>query len=380
LRSITRIKNYSRVTIADIHRAIARLYGTGAFAQVNFRLAGAPRPDVIFSMESRPASSLNLGFRFDTEEMAAILLNTTLAHKRLRGSRLSLTGRLSTNPYVTLDYSLGNTFLHRFNLSYTFKYNDLSFYYKGVKSDNVSYKYHQVDLGVSNISLKNFNLQVGARYEYYDYSTLLAADHAGENVEVRPEGLFSYYLLARMETFDKRYYPTRGHSFQVSYALYTDNLYSYDGKPPFSALAFFYEPVISLTRRVKMIPTLYGRVLIGDEVALPLTNYIGGTVAGRYVAQQIPFDGVQNLEPVNRSVVIARLRLRYRLGMKHYLSLAGNYLKQDDNFFDLLGGRAMTGESLSYSYDSIIGPVEIILNYSDWTRKMGFYFNIGYYF
>ncbi|MDR1273024.1 MAG: patatin-like phospholipase family protein [Odoribacteraceae bacterium] len=379
LRAITRVKEGTRVTTAGIHRTIARLYGTGAFARVDFRLTGEPVPDLIFSMEPKPASSVNLGFRFDTEEMAAILLNSTLARGRLRGSRLSLTGRLSINPYVVLDYSLGNTFMHRFSLSYAFRYNDLSFYYKGVKSDNVAYRYHRVALEASNMFVKNFNLQAGVRYEYHDYRALLYANYPAGNVVVKPEGLFSYYAVARMETFDKRYYPSRGHSFRAGYTLYTDNLYSYKGASPFSALDFYYESVVTLTRRVKLIPSLHGRVLLGKP-ASPTLNYIGGTLAGRYLPQQIPFAGVRNLEPAQDAVVVARAKLRYRLGARHYVSLAGNYLRQGDRFFDLPGSGAMAGGELGYSYDSIIGPLDVVFNYSNWTRKPGFYFNVGYYF
>jgi NTE family protein len=379
LRSIAGVKRGERVTRNGIQRAIARLYGTGAFARVEFRLSGEPWPDLIFRMEGKPASSLNVGFRFDSEEMAAVLLNTTLAHERLRGSRLSLTGRLSVNPYVTMDYSLGNTFLHRFHLSYTFKYNELSFYDRGTRSGNVSFRYHRAELGVSNLFFKNFNLRAGARYEYYHYTTVLRAGDPAGGVAVTPGGIFSYYLQARMETFDKRYYPTRGLAFQASYALCTDNLYAYNGGAPFSTLDFSYEPVISLTRRVKLLPALHGRVLIGNEVATAMMNCVGGMVAGRYLPQQLAFAGAR-LELVNESVIVARLQLRYRLGIRHYLSLAGNCLVQDDRFFDLPGGDATLGGSLGYAYDSIIGPVSVDVDYSGWTRKPGVYFNIGYYF
>ena len=379
LRAIARVKEGERVTRAGIHRAITRLHGTGAFARVDFRLSGEPYPDLVFSMEGKPASSLNVGFRFDSEEMVAILLNATFAYRRQRGSRLSLTGRLSVNPYATLEYSLGNTLLHRFTLSYTFKYNDLSLYYKGQKSDNVSFRYHRVALGASDLSFRNLNVQAGARYEYYDYTTLLhAGDPAG--LAARPGGIFSYYAVARVETFDKRYYPTRGFSFEVNYALHTSNLYSYKGGVPFSALDFSHERVISLTRRVKLIPSLRGRVLIGGEVAAPLANYAGGMVAGRYVPQQIPFAGIRNMEPVDEAVVVARLQLRYRVGSKHYFSLVGNGLLQDDRFFDLLAGRAITGASLGYAYDSIIGPLSVDVDYSGWTREARAHVNIGYYF
>ena len=141
-----RIKDYSRITLSDLHEAIAELYGIGAFSSVSYKLSGGPVYDLELILKQKPMSSLNLGFRFDSEEMAAILLNTTLTHKELRGSRLSLTGRLSMNPYVKLNYSLGNTFLRRFELEYMFKYNNLDIYTKGKKTDNVDYGVHRVNL------------------------------------------------------------------------------------------------------------------------------------------------------------------------------------------------------------------------------------------
>ncbi|MDR0544000.1 MAG: patatin-like phospholipase family protein [Odoribacteraceae bacterium] len=379
LRAMAGLGRGGNVTRQAIHGAINRLYGTGAFERVDFTLSGAPVPDLTFRLEGRPASSLNVGFRFDSEEMAAVLLNTTLAHERLRGSRLALTGRLSMNPRVTLDYSLGNTFLHRFHLAYTFKYSDLDFHSRGARSMNVSLRYHRTELDVSNLFFKNINLSAGARYDYFHYQATLRAGDVGDTIKVTPGGVFSYYLEARLDTRDRQYYPARGASFQASYALCTDNLYAYNGAPPFSVLDFAYESVASLSRRVKLLPSLRGRVLIGNTFFPALVNCIGGAEPGRYLPQQIPFVGAR-LEPVDLSVIVARLQLRYRLGEKHYLSLVANGLLQDDNFFDLPGGDALLGGSIGYSYDSIIGPLSVEIDYSSWSRKPGAYVNIGYYF
>ena len=379
LKRKIRLKNYTRITTRDIHQAIAELYGTGAFAHVSYRITDAPHYNLELILKEKSMSSLNLGFRFDTEEMAAILLNTTISHRTLRGSRLSLTGRLSKNPYVQLDYSLGNTFLRRFNISYMFKYNDLNIYVKGKKTDNITYTFHRGDLSISDIYFKNLKFQLGLRYEYFDYDAFLYADRE-HNINVEPEGFFIYYGLAHVETFDKRYYPTRGSSLKVDYSFYTDNFVNYNGGTPFSALGFDFTSVISITRRVKMLPSIYGRILIGKNVAYPYMNAMGGEVAGRYVAQQLPFYGIQNLEQFENSLVVAKLHFRYRLGMNHYVSLIGNYAKQKDNFFDILSGDDIWGGGAGYSYDSIVGPIDVTFSLSNWTKKLGFYFSLGYYF
>lgn len=379
VRKLIDLKEFSVVTVDDLHRAIAVLYGTGAFSNVSYVLHGESVYDLTLILKEKPMSSLNLGFRFDSEEMAAILLNTTLNHKNLRGSQLSITGRLSMNPYVKIDYSLGNTFLRRAGLSYMYKYNDFNIYERDSKVNNVTFSYHLGELNFSDIYIRNCKFALGLRYEYFAYDEFLSASTV-KPVNVNPEGFFSYFALAHYETYDKRYYPTKGVSFKAEYSLYTDNMVHYKKGSPFGALAANFASVIQLTRRVALLPSIYGRVLMGNEIPYPYLNSMGGQVAGRYMAQQMSFPGMHNLELFDNTVIAAKLGFRYRLGAKHYVSLKANYAKQSDDFFDILKGDDIWGGSAGYSYNSIIGPVDILLDLSNWDKKLGFYFNLGYYF
>ena len=379
VRRKMRMQENSVITLNDLHREIATLYGTKAFAAVNYRLLGNAPYDLELNLKSNPMSAINIGFRFDSEDMAAILLNTTLNYRALRGSQLSLTGRLSKNPYVRLGYTLENTFLRGFNLSYMFRYNDVDYYRKGKKMNNVTYRYHAGELGLSSLYLRNFKFQVGLRYEYFDYNSLLFSNE-DEVMTVRPEGFFSYYGLALLDTYDRRFYPSRGMFLQVGYSLYTDNLGTYDGGAPFSALSFNFRPVISLSDRLKFLPATYGRVLIGNSPAYSYMNNLGGTEFERYNSQQMPFLGINHVEVFENSVIVGKLELRQRMGRKHYLSVIGNYALQDDNFFDIFGRKGIWGGGVGYSRDTMLGPVELIFSFSDWTEKLGCYFNLGFYF
>ena len=373
------IKEFSVITMDDLHKAISFLYGTGAFANVNYALNGDQIYDLTLRLKEKPASSLNLGFRFDSEEMASILLNTTLSHRALRGSRLSITGRLNKNPYVLVDYSFGSNMLRKLGVSYMFKYNDINLYDKKDKVDNITFSYHRGDLNLSDIYFRNFKFQLGLRYEYFNYkSVLYNTDYIAENL--KSQGFASYYALAHFDTYDKKYFPDKGMSFRADYSLYTDNMVNYDGHAPFSALSADFEPTVRLTRRVYLLPALYGRVLIGRDIAIPYLNYVGGEVAGRYMNQQLPFYGIHNLQVFDNSVVVGRLQLRYRLGMRHYITLTGNYAKQSESFFDILKGDDVWGGGAGYAYNSIIGPISVTFDMSNWDQKLGVYFNLGYYF
>lgn len=300
--------------------------------------------------------------------MASILLNTILSHRALRGSRLSITGRLNKNPYVLVDYSFGSNMLRKLGVSYMFKYNDINLYDKKDKVDNITFSYHRGDLNLSDIYFRNFKFQLGLRYEYFNYkSVLYNTDYIAENL--KSQGFASYYALAHFDTYDKKYFPDKGMSFRADYSLYTDNMVNYDGHAPFSALSADFEPTVRLTRRVYLLPALYGRVLIGRDIAIPYLNYVGGEVAGRYMNQQLPFYGIHNLQVFDNSVVVGRLQLRYRLGMRHYITLTGNYAKQSESFFDILKGDDVWGGGAGYAYNSIIGPISVTFDMSNWTRN-----------
>lgn len=373
------LKEFSVITTNELHRAVAVLYGTGSFANVSYTLNGGATYDLTLKLKERPVNSINLGFRFDSEEMASILLNTTVSHRALRGSRLSLTGRLSKNPYVQVDYTFGNTFLRKLGISYMFKYNDINLYDRGDKVDNITFMYHKADLSFWDIYFQNYKFLLGLRYEYFDYKSMLyASDYRPE--DVKAEGLASYYASAHYDSYDKKFYPDKGILFKAEYSLYTDNMATYKNGPPFSAISANFESAVRLTRRVYLLPAVYGRVLIGENIPYQYLNYMGGQIPGRYMQQQLSFMGIHDVEIFDNALLAARLSIRYRLGAKHYVSLTGNYAKQEDNFFDLLKGDDIWGGGVSYSYDSFLGPIGVTFDLSNWDKKLGFYFNLGYYF
>lgn len=374
------IRENAPLTKAKLNESLTSLYGTGAFTSVNYSLTGSEPYKLTLDVREKPGSSLSFGFRFDSEEMASILLNLTFSHRSLRGSTVSLTGRLNKNPYVQLDYSFGTAFLHRVGVSYLYRYNDFNLYRKGKRFDNLIFNYHRGEINVSDVNLRNFNFLAGLRYEYFDLkSNLYNADYdIDENASY---GFISYFVSTSFESFDRRYYPNKGLSFRAEYALHTDNFATYNNDVPFSSLMFDFQPVVRLTNRIYLLPALYGRILIGNNVALPYMNLMGGEVFGRYMNQQLPFYGVHNMEIFDNSLIVVRLSARQRLWRRHYLTISGNYAKQSGNFFDILKGGDILGGGLTYAYNSLIGPISLTFDGSNWTRSgIGVYFNMGFYF
>ena len=377
-----KLKEDSEITAQQIEQALYQLRGSQSYSSASYKLKNTPEGyQLIFVLEEKYEGKVNLGIRFDSEEIASLLLNATADLRTHIPSHISFTGRLGKRYSARIDYVLEPMRQRNFNFSYMFQYNDINIYEKGNRAYNTTYKYHLAEFGFSDVWYKNFRFGLGFRFEYYRYKDFLyKIPETSIGMEIESEHLLSYFAQIRYNTFDRGHFPSKGSDFNASYSLYTDNLVQYQDHAPFSALNASWETVIPVTRRFSIIPGIYGRVLIGKDIPYPVQNAIGGEVPGFYVPQELPFAGVTNIQLMNKAIAIASIKFRQRMGSIHYLTLTGNYGLNDNNFFQLLKGKQLFGVSAGYGMDSIFGPLEISFGYSNQTKKGSCFVNLGYYF
>jgi len=67
----------------------------------------------VFNVEPKVTNTLNLGFYFNSEDMAAILANTTIRLSRSLQSMFDITTRLSRDPYFMVDYSINSGLFYK---------------------------------------------------------------------------------------------------------------------------------------------------------------------------------------------------------------------------------------------------------------------------
>ena len=371
----------SNITTQQIEQALYQLRGSQSYSSASYTLTDTPEGyHLNFLLQTKYEKRINLGIRFDSEEIASLLINGTADLKTHIPSRLSLTGRLGKQYAARIDYTLEPMQQRNFNFSYMFQYNDINIYEEGERAYNTTYKYHLAEFGFSDVWYKNFRFGLGFRFEYYKYKDFLFKKPEFIGLDVESEHFLSYFAQVHYNTYDKGYFPSKGSDFKAAYSLYTDNMAQYNEQAPFSALSASWASVIPATRRFSIIPSIYGRVLIGKGIPYPLKNAIGGEVYGFYIPQQLPFAGVTNMELMENSIIITSLKFRQRMGSIHYLTLTGNYGLTDSHFFEILKGKQLFGISAGYGMDSVFGPLEISLGYSNQTDKGSCFVNLGYYF
>ena len=380
LHRICALKENSHITLKELRKSMSILVGTNAYAYVNYKLTGESQQDLVLTLQPKSESSVNLGIRFDSEEIIGVLVNATYHKGKRNHSRFAFTGRVGSKiSSAMLDYSIERSPLRNFNLSYKFSYNNLDIYEKGDKRFNTTYTHHLAEFAYSDMNWLSFKVKAGLRYEYFNYNSFLYTG-SDELYTVKPEGFFSYFASAHLETLDRRYFPNRGVSLEADYSLYTDNFVKYNGRSPFSAIGLKFMTVCPISSRLSLLPAFYGRVLIGGNTAFPFLNAIGGETFGRYLSQQLPFAGINHVEILDNSVVVARLQLRQRIAGNNYITLTGNYGIHNNDFFHLLEGKSLWGGSLGYAYNSIAGPLSATFGMSNRNSHLQFYMNLGFMF
>lgn len=333
-----------------------------------------PRP----SMPSSPVASV--GFRFDTEEMGAMQLSLKLPlHTRLPMS-LSATARLGKRIMLRGEYSL---FTHRtgFNptLAYTFQNNDIDLYNQGLRTFNIRYYQHTASLTPLDLRLRLFDIHAGLRWDLFDYyGQLLAA--SGSIPALTDDHYVSYFASADLNTENHWYFPSRGTRFHAFVAYHTTDFAGFDGKPGLGELSAHWRANFSPADRITLQPMLYSRLLSGNNIPVAYRNAIGGEWFCHRVEQQMPFAGIGHLEYVDNLFLAAQMQVQFRILSNHYVLMRFAASLANESFEGMFDESPVYGAQLGYSYNTLFGPIDLRLGYSNCTRRPYLLLNIGHIF
>ena len=232
---------------------------------------------------------------------------------------------------------------------------------------------------VSNLNSRKLDVRLGLRNDIFDIRTINAGQiHGNYDFSQLKNDFVSLFADCRTDTFNDGYFPTRGMNAGLSYS------WTFAGFPrhsnPFHTISADIKGVVSIGEIFAVLPSANVRFLLGKEIPAAYFNAIGGSLAGRYVDQQIPFMGVTNLRAMENIMTMARLDMRFRIMKNHYMTGVVNYVRDGDCFKDYLVGPGNLGAGIEYAFDTIFGPLKANIHWSDMTDKVGFYISAGYNF
>ena len=355
------------------------------YKTARFRIQNNPGRDdatLTFIAGDKRGTQINVGARFDNEEMVAMQANAEIPFQTSTPMDVELTLRLGKRLTASADWSFHPISFFRPTVGYSFRHNDIDFYEYGSKAYSMTYNEHTAKLSLFNFNVRNFNVSIGACWDYYHYRSILVDDlpEHRKDSDVKNQRYISYEADVSYNSEDEWYFPTRGARLFARYAYHTDNFIKLDGKTGLREYALSARATFPLTGKLALQAMVNGRLLYFDDVPFVLSNIMGGEWYGHVFQQQIPFAGVGNMELAWDKIYTAQLQAQYKLTSSNNL-LARVAIGQDgQSVKEMFQSKAMLGASLSYYYNTMFGPLGGSIGYSNLTEKFYFYVNLGFVF
>jgi len=368
------------VSLHDLKQGINRVYGSRYFDQVDFKMIGEKEKTLQINVKERTTKRFNVGLHYDSDNNAAVLLNTTIRNKLRSGSRWSFDLKLAENPRFQTSYTIDNGLRPGINVKAEYNNSEVYTFEDGEKSANFDFDYVKLDMNIHSIFRESYSFGFGGRLEYYNIQSEFSIPTSNKVDD--EDYYFTYYTFLKLDSHEKAYYPKTGMSLYGEYKLVTNNGTSLDGMSRPASVAFLkFQKAISMSSAFTVYPKFYGRVVWGKNIPNFYLSYTGGIDQTDYFDIQIPFVGLERMELISTNSFVFRSDFQYELFRNNYLVLKTNFGKLVEDVNDALTqGEWIKGIGLTYSYNSIIGPMEFTLMYSDKKNGISNYINLGFWF
>ena len=383
-----RFKAGDRIGKTQIDKAVAMIFATGSFESVTYRLLGEEEPyRLVFRCQKRPIHQFGFGIRADNETLVDAIVNVGLGAHQISGVKFDLTGKLGQNKYAQAHLSFDG--LRTPTLNFDAK---VSGYTADVTTDEalfrLKYWSHQEEVYFSNIHWTHLDFNIGGRNKFIRATDWLSNQNVSASSDVLSSmggNYTSAFANGRAYTLDDPYFTMRGIDFNVNYEW----VFAKDLKIGFAdehLASVHFRTALPFGRHVSLLMGVNARAVLNgdaeDMTNLPLKNFIGGTMAGRYIDQQIPFCGFGGMMLVDNYLASADAALRLRFGKNLFTTFEAGAFKAEDTLSGFLDiqNKLVLGACFELGYKTIAGPIRLDVRWNDLNKKVGAYVSFGYDF
>lgn len=402
----------------DIDKSVSIYYGTGNYDSITYTLHEDSTSDggyiLKFKFVENSPHDFGMGFRFDSQDMLSVLINIGINSNRMSGFKTDVSAKLGGNQWLNTNFSFGHMLYPRINIAYNFRNSELDTYDMDDLVMNMRFLQHKFRLYLSENYSRTISVGAGLEAEFLNPRKVMYLHYDALDMDHKHVNTLGSFAYIHFDNLNKTNFPTRGVIGRIDFT-WKDMMFTSKSTSPLGYGSVVvgvegYLPIIE--DRLVMIPQLYGSLLFGKGAVNGLTeswnpvftgpvpafpalnNVIGGTEMGRYIDQQLPFIGVNDISLAFNNVAILRTDIRTRVFRNHYLTAMVNYARSSidlKNFFkerpQLEWGGLYDyntsnwwGAGVRYSIDTKIGPLSFDVSSSNISRKVNLYFSLGYYF
>ena len=399
-----------KITFEKLQQGISNLSATGNFQSIRYQLTtNGIGEDLVLKLEENPDKTfIRLGAHYDDLYKSAAMINLTQKNFLMKDDVASFDFILGDNVRYNLQYYVDKGSYWSFGINSRF--NDFE---KEIDFDVIRSNYEIPNVGnvnTINLGVQDFTNQVyvqtvwqeefavalGIEHKLLKYSTRTLAELDNRNIEALAQAridkngrtlfeksnFYSVFGKLTLDTYDDKYFPTRGIFFDGDFHFYllssdfNDNFKEYSiskarmggAFPIFNNLSFNIETE--------------GGFKLGTSNVTSFDFVLGG-YGTNLINNFVPFFGYDFLSLPGNSYVKAYGRLDLEIVPKNHLLFAANIANVDDDLFrtgEWFTEPNYSGYAIGYGLESFLGPVQVLYSWSPNVDKGNLFFSVGYWF
>lgn len=368
--------------VEDMQTGLERLHASMRFSQIHYQLindTASNSYNLRLDLIENSKNFVNFGAHYNTQDNVSLLFNGTFNNLMLRNSRISLDLKISEVPAVAFRYNINRGSLPGLGVKYGYRRREMINYLDGESIGTGYLGKNYFEVNTNSIVNDYFTVGLGVRYENYKVSEVVGEFPMMPDVY----DFILYRFFFQIDTKDKPYYPTKGVKYYSHTDLITDNAYELNGKLPAIVTYLGMNQTFSFNSVYAIMPSLYAQLQYVTSNPPPLfyDTYVGGVHQPNDIISQIPFWGLQWGEFKANNIVALSIENRFRIADKHYAYFNANAFAHRETLaeFSVDDLDYKVGMAIGYSYNSLVGPVEIFFSLANGS-KIRSHVNIGYYF
>jgi NTE family protein len=344
---------------------------------------------MIFEVEENPLTFAKLGLNYNDFSGISAIINLTSRNFLTPTSRSLVTLNIGQNFRIRGEHL--QYFSRRANFAFTLgtqfdQFNITTYNNQFKEAGLYDQNYFKLDGRLSYFTNRNLTVGLGDRFEWihYDPSITSSLEFKGRN------DFTTGYVFLRHNTLDRPFYPRRGMKIEIEgdYVFTQDpNADYFASNTTRSDTSFSAKPYQRILFNLERYTPLASRYTLLTHAQLGMNfNYthnimnefsIGGMTSQFH--NQVTFAGLREGTFYSPSVAELQLGLRYQMFSNTFITGRANVLVNNfitnSSFFntpDFLSGYALT-----FTYNFALGPLEVSAMYSDQSRRVIGYVNIG---
>lgn len=385
---------------------ISNLAATGNFKTLRYQLASnGVGTDLVLDIKEDPDRMfLKLAAHFDDLYRTGALINISRKNLLSKDDVASLDFIIGDNVRYNFEYYVdrGSNWSFGFNSRFNTFEEEIDFgviqsNFNVVEDPNVGDINLDVtdftnQLYIQRVVQKKFALSLGIEQKLIRYSTRTLTPLVEEELNTEEllddrtffedSNYYSAYGELALDTYDDKYFPTKGVRFQGDFHFYLLSSDFNDNFQQFAIGKASLGTVFPIASRLSLNLVAEGGFKLGLS---PITtfDFVLGGYGNDLINNFTPFFGYDFLSLPGNSFVKALSRLDYEFAKKNHAILSLNVANVDDDIFrtgEWFTSPSFSGLGVGYGLESFIGPVQIFYSYSPEIRQNIFFFSVGFWF